>query len=207
MEQKILFDISLNCMHYGWLDLRFRSKDQDISLDFDECLSDPLPGLVKTLKHLDTPDTYQWSSREHFAFTFTKKPVSDNYVNIVIDIAFLTPDDNHRIDVIISKDHYRIVIDNLCSSITASPDYPYHYPIYDSFFRYNEAVLDIANDIFDSLPEHITNSDEDNSIESRILSVCAKHIGKFTPDLEDELKTFNHVFHNKIVPTEWHPKG
>lgn len=66
-------NITLERMQYGWMNLRFQAENVDKSLFFDELLSDPMPGLIKTLKHLDTPDVFKWSHDHHYNFEFKKK--------------------------------------------------------------------------------------------------------------------------------------
>lgn len=167
-------DISLVSMRCGWLALRFQGKDVDITRDFDESLSDPLPDLVSSLSYVDSDDPFQFSLNHDVEVEFAVKPVDDDSVNIFIRI-----EDEERviIDVNITKERYREIIGSLCTSILNSPDYPYQYFMYCDGFEEDDSIYELLDDMFNYLPEDIKDSSE---LYDRMYSVCLKHLGKKT---------------------------
>ena len=174
-NNKDYFDISLVSMQSGWLALRFQGKDVDITRDFDESLSDPLPDLVLSLSHLDSADPFRFSLNHDFEFEYVVKPLDDDYVNIFIKIK---EDECVTIDINVTKERYREVIDSLCTSILNSPDYPYQYPMYCDGFEESDNIYELLDDMFNYLPGDLKDN---NDLYERMYSVCMKHLGKKTP--------------------------
>lgn len=207
------FNITLENMQYGWMNLRFQAENVDESLFFDALLSDPLPAFIEALNRLDS----EWVHDHHYNFEFIKKTVDDKYVNIIIkahEYEWVDDDDfdeedegkplEVNIDVCITKERYKEIIDDLCASILAAPEYPYQYPLPSEDFEDSDLGHEIADEIFDCLPQNVRDEDKNEDLYVRILSICNKYMLKKTPQGEELYKTYTTMLRDKIVPKKWY---
>lgn len=88
----------------------------------------------------------------------------------------------------------------------AAPEYPYQYPLPSEDYEDPDLGFEIADEIFDSLPQSVKDEDKNEELYVRILSICDKYMLKKTIEGEEYYNKYTTMLRVKIVPKEWYPQ-
>lgn len=190
------FDIKFGALAYGWGGIEFcSSQGESHYLDFDECLSDPYPNLVRTYLKVKAHANFCWGTSSRDGIVITIKNIDDNTIEVKLDMDLYYEEKEVTFVEQVNRQRFLDILDKLFKDFLACPDFPQDYPCHDMSddTEYNRC-WDLENQYMEEHP------DVDDYDAHKII--FREHF-KLTDEAKEFAAIFRNMLENYDVPTNW----
>lgn len=188
-----------NSIQNGFLYIDFYKGNEEITVTFDECLSDPIAALVRMYVKLKINEAYSYVSEHLHDCTEVKIDTKiigaeDVHLKIVVN-DFCEAQTVFVIDETFDRGYIFKMFEKLFRDIVLNIDYPYQYPCFSNL------VTAEANYCYEIFSKHIEDYPEDNNDE--YSNKLVRENVSLTEDGKCLEKIYTRMLKEYIIPNGW----